>query len=134
MNDDIKPGLEKPKRGKGRPKFVPTDEERKRVEGLAGYGVPFAQIAALVRDGIHEETLGKHFSKELVAGKAKANSKVGQTLFQRVMDGDTTAAIWWTKTQMGWRGTDTHEHTGASTAPITIEIRRTIVDPKHGGD
>lgn len=84
--------------------FVPTKEERKQVEAMAGYGVPHEQIAVLVgEDGIDADTLKKHFRKELAQGKAKANAKVGQTLFQKATAGDTTAAIWWSKTQMGWR-------------------------------
>lgn len=83
--------------------FVPTAEERKQVEAMAGYGVPHDNIAAIVREGIDSDTLKKHFKKELSQGKAKANAKVGQTLFQKATSGDTTAAIWWSKTQMGWK-------------------------------
>ena len=83
--------------------FVPTAEERKQVEAMAGYGVPHDHIAALVREGIDSDTLKKHFKVELMQGKAKANAKVGQTLFQKATAGDTTAAIWWSKTQMGWK-------------------------------
>lgn len=89
-------------------KLIPTDEERKLVESMSGYGVPFANIAALIQDGIDEETLNKHFKKELMQGKAKANSKVGQTLFQKATGGDTAAMIWWSKTQMGWRESIEH--------------------------
>ena len=96
----------------GRPEFQPTDEERKQVEALAGYGVPHDQIAVLVRGGIDSDTLKKHFKTELVAGKAKANAKVGQTLFQKATAGDTSAAIWWSKTQMGWKESVTLEHAG----------------------
>ena len=95
--------------GAGRPAFVPTDAERKQVEALSGYGLPFEQIAALIRDGINADTLSKHFSIELQSGKAKANAQVGKTLFQKVMAGDTTAAIWWSKTQMRWAETQRHE-------------------------
>jgi len=88
---------------------VPTDAERKQVEALSGYGLPFEQIAALIRDGINADTLSKHFATELQSGKAKANAQVGKTLFQKVMAGDTTAAIWWSKTQMRWAETQRHE-------------------------
>ena len=93
-----------------RPRFKPTDEERKMVETMSGYGVPFAQIAALTGGGIDEDTLNKHFKRELVQGKAKANSKVGQTLYQKATGGDTSAMIWWSKTQMGWKETQVQEH------------------------
>ncbi len=106
--------------GAGRPAFIPTDKERKQVETLSGYGLPYEQIAVLVRDGIHVQTLMQHFAAELVAGKAKANSLVGQTLFQKATGGDTTAAIWWSKTQLRWKEVQQHEHTGANGGPISL--------------
>lgn len=112
----------------GRPAFEPTAAERKQVEALSGYGLPIEQIAVLVRDGIHIDTLRAHFATELVSGKAKANGQVGKTLFQKVMAGDTTAAIWWSKTQMRWAETQKHEVTGADGAPLEFrEIKRVIV-------
>jgi hypothetical protein len=114
--------------GAGRPSFVPTDSERKQVEALSGYGLPIEQIAVLVRDGIDTDTLRKHFAQELISGKAKANGQVGKTLFQKVMAGDTTAAIWWSKTQMRWKEVQQHEITGADGAPIEFRrIERVIV-------
>lgn len=98
------------RKGAGRPAFKPTDSERRQVESMSGYGVPIEQIAALVRDGISVDTLRAHFTPELVNGKAKANAKIGQTLFQRASGGDTTAMIWWSKTQMGWKETQKVEH------------------------
>ena len=114
--------------GAGRPAFEPTDSERKQVEALSGYGLPIEQIAVLVRDGIHVDTLRAHFGTELVSGKAKANGQVGKTLFQKVMAGDTTAAIWWSKTQMRWAETQKHELTGADGVPLEFaKIERVIV-------
>ena len=112
----------------GRKAFTPTDSERKQVEALSGYGLPIEQIAILVRDGIHIDTLRAHFAIELQSGKAKANAQVGKTLFQKVMAGDTTAAIWWSKTQMRWAETQKHELTGADGAPLEFaKIERVIV-------
>jgi hypothetical protein len=114
--------------GAGRPAFEPTDAERKQVEALSGYGLPIEQIAILIRDGIHIETLTKYFGNELMTGKAKANSGVGRTLFQKAMSGDTTAAIWWSKTQMRWKEVQQHELTGANGAPLQFEkIERVVV-------
>jgi hypothetical protein len=101
-----------------RPVFKPTEEERKMVQSMSGYGVPVLQIAALVRDGIDDETLTKHFKKELIQGKAKANSKIGQTLFQKATGGDTSAMIWWSKTQMGWKETKEVEVIDKRSEPI----------------
>lgn len=112
----------------GRMSFEPTDAERKQVEAMSGYGLPIEQIAVLVRGGIDTDTLRKHFATELVAGKAKANSGVGRTLFQKAMGGDTAAMIWWSKTQMRWAETQKHEVTGADGAPLEFrEIKRVVV-------
>jgi len=118
-----------PQPGSGRPAFSPTDEERRQVEALSGYGLPQEQIAILIRGGIHLDTLRTHFATELVAGKAKANGQIGKTLFQKAISGDTTAAIWWSKTQMRWKEVQQHEHTGADGGPINVQkIERVIVD------
>ena len=106
--------------GAGRPAFDPTDAERKQVEALSGYGLPIEQIAVLVRDGIDADTLRKHFREELIKGKAKANGQIGKTLFQKAMGGDTTAMIWWSKTQMRWSETMKHELTGDEGGPLKI--------------
>jgi hypothetical protein len=114
--------------GAGRPAFEPTSAERKQVEALSGYGIPIEQIAVLVRDGIDADTLRKYFLTELQSGKAKANAQVGKTLFNKVLAGDTTAAIWWSKTQMRWAETQKHELTGADGAPLEFtKIERVII-------
>lgn len=95
---------------------------------MSGYGLPIEQIGALVREGIHVDTLRAHFGSELQSGKAKANAQVGKTLFQKVMAGDTTAAIWWSKTQMRWAETQKHELTGADGVPLEFaKIERVII-------
>jgi len=130
MNGYEKPMLKKPhggaREGAGRPAFVPTESERKQVESLSGYGVPIDQICTLVRDGINVDTLRAHFDKELKAGKAKANAQIGQTLFQKAIKGDTTAAIWWSKTQMKWRETTMHEVTGKDGDAMQVDIYHTV--------
>jgi hypothetical protein len=114
--------------GSGRPAFEPTDAQRKQVEAWSGYGLPIDQIGALVRDGISVDTLRSHFNLELQSGKAKANAQVGKTLFSKVMAGDTTAAIWWSKTQMRWAETQKHEVTGADGVPLEFtKIERVVI-------
>jgi hypothetical protein len=114
--------------GAGRPAFAPTDKERQQVEALSGYGVPIEQIAVLVREGIHVDTLRAHFQNELISGKAKANGQIGKTLFQKAMGGDTTAMIWWSKTQMRWAETQKHELTGKDGAPLEFNrIERVVI-------
>lgn len=105
--------------GAGRPPMQFTQEDRELVEKLSGYGLPQADIAALVTpDGISTDTLRAHFRKELDQGRAKANSGVGQRLWQKAMDGDTASMIWWTKAQMRWR----EETNVQAVAPVTINL------------
>ena len=89
--------------GAGQPRFAPTDEERRQVKALSGYGLGHKQIASLIRGGISPTTLEKWFHIELDSGHALACAQVGRTLFEKAMGGDTTAMIWWSKTQMRWR-------------------------------
>jgi hypothetical protein len=133
--DDEKPSVKKAgqvggaREGAGRPAFVPTDAERKQVEALSGYGLTVEMIRHLVRGRIALETLLTHFRAELDAGKAKANAQVGKRLFQKVMAGDTTAMIWWTKTQMRWSETQKVEITGANGGPVqTLDFSKLSTD------
>lgn len=104
--------------GQGK-KFVPTDDERKAVSQMAAVGITHEQIAMVVREGgIDADTLKKHFKEELRTSRIKANAKIGGTLFNRAVNGDTTAAIFWAKTQMGWKETSVNEHTGKGGAPL----------------
>lgn len=112
--------------GAGRPKFVPTEEERKAVTNYAMYGVPHLQICHLVRDGISVDTLKIHFKKELEYGKALAASGVGGTIYRKAMDGDLGAAVWYSKTQMGW--SDKITIAGDPNAPLVTKVERVIVD------
>jgi hypothetical protein len=104
----------------GRPPFKPTDEERKQVGQMVAVGIPQEQIAMVIRDGIDADTLAKHFKKEIRESKILANAKVGGTLFNKIMNGDTAAAIFWAKTQMGWKETQAHEHMGKDGKPIVL--------------
>jgi hypothetical protein len=89
----------------------PTDETRKLVKELSGYGLNHDNISALIGEGINRKTLCEHYRNELDIGKAIANSKIGKSIFNKAMDGDTTSMIWWSKTQMGWKETVSNEHT-----------------------
>ena len=97
---------------KRRPPFKPTAAERKLVEQMAAVGIPQESQCLVVRDGIDEKTLRKHFRRELDTAATKANAKVAGTLFSKAMGGDTTALIWWTKTRMKWSERQEIEHSG----------------------
>ncbi len=103
-----------------------SKKERERVEALAGFGVPHRDICLLIRDGISTATLHKYFKAELHRGKAKANAKISQTLFQQAQEGNLSAAIFWAKTQMGWSERHRIEH---STPPKGDGEMRVKLEP-----
>ena len=84
------------------PPFQPTDEQRKTVRVMAGFGIPQPDIATLLE--IDPKTLRLHFRRELDRGSIEATAKVAQTLFQMATSGQNTAAsIFWMKARAGWR-------------------------------
>lgn len=132
------------KRAPGRPAFDPTEQERRQVEAMAGYGVPFEQIASITRGGIDLNTLKKHFRTELASGKAKANAKIGQRLYRKAEEGDTAALIWWTKAQMGWTDKTVVDHQSSdrsmSPAPnidqskLSLDTKRELLRAKRAAE
>lgn len=104
----------------GRPPFKPTDDERKQVAQMVAVGIPQEQIAMVIRDGIDADTLAKHFKTEIRESKIKANAKIGGTLFNKAINGDTAAAIFWAKTQMGWKEKTEHQITGVGGKDLVL--------------
>ncbi len=92
------------KKPQGRPEHVATEQTRKQVKALVGYGLKQEDIARLI--GITFKTLQKHYLEEIQIGKASANAEVINSLFQSIKKGNVTAQIFWLKTQCGWRETD----------------------------
>ncbi len=82
-----------------------TDKMLGQIETLAGYGLSLAQIAAVI--GISEGSLVKKKADEvrvfrvLEAGKAKAQGRVGKSLFERAVEGDVAAIRWYEMTRAG---------------------------------
>ena len=117
----------------GMPKFEPTEEQRKTVERATGVGLPQETICQLIvseRTGkpIDVETLEKHFRFELDRGAAVANYMVLGTLYDKAINGDTTAAIWWSKARCRWRETRevevTNKFEGMSDTQLLEHLQR----------
>ncbi|MBI0535675.1 hypothetical protein D9599_08825 [Roseomonas sp. KE2513] len=82
--------------------YVPTEEQRRTVRVMAGFGIPQPDIATLLE--IDPKTLRVHFRRELDRGSVEATVKVAQTLYQMATSGQNTAAsIFWMKARAGWR-------------------------------
>jgi hypothetical protein len=99
--------------------FEPTDEERRTVRALSGYGVPQEGIA--IHIGIDAKTLRKHFRDELDRGSVEATAKVAQTLFHlATVEKNVACVIFWMKARAGWRETVRQENTGPDGKPVAI--------------
>jgi len=82
----------------------PTDEQRKTVKAMVGYGIVQDDIATVI--GIDPKTMRLHYAAEIAKGAIEANAQVAQSLFQNATKHrNVTAQIWWTKTRMGWKET-----------------------------
>jgi hypothetical protein len=91
--------------------FEPTDDQRRLVRALAGFGIVHDDIARQV--GCEPKTLRKHFREELDRGSVEATAKVAQSLFQMATTGkNVAAAIFWMECRAGWREKSQVEHTG----------------------
>src|SRR3954449_412032 len=82
--------------------YSATEEQRRMVKAMAGYGVPHEGIAIML--DIDPKTLRRHYRYELDRGSVEATAKVAQSLFQMAtVDKNVAAAIFWMKARAGWR-------------------------------
>lgn len=111
------------KRSRGRPRFVPTQEQRDLVKAMAGYRIAEDEICLLVThptsgERIAPMTLRKHFREELDTGFASGKMRVMAATFRNaigetrrnekgqievVREGNVTAQIWLGKVLYGLR-------------------------------
>ena len=92
-----------------KPPHAPTDATRQTVQLHTMVGTTQADTARVLN--IDEKTLRKYYRDELDLAKAKANATIGGALFNQAKSGDTSAMIFWMKTQAGWRERKDLNHT-----------------------
>ena len=97
----------------------------KKVELLAARGLSFEQIATAL--GISDKTLLKRrrenseVSEAIKRGKERGIAQVANKLFDQALAGNTTAMIFYLKTQAGWKETNRQELTGADGGAVQVE-------------
>jgi hypothetical protein len=103
-----------------RPRFVPTDENRKMVRTLAAYGTLQEDIALCL--GLRSaKTLRRHFRDELDRAATEANARVAQSLFQQAISGKhTAAAIFWLKARARWRESAADTRRSVAAPPFVV--------------
>lgn len=109
--------------GKRGPKpWAPTPDQIEKIKLYAGLGSTQEQTARLI--GICEDTLVKNTTAKSAfeEGKAQTIAKVAGSLVKKALSGDTASAIFYLKTQAGWKETNVTEHTGKDGAPIKLDM------------
>jgi len=107
---------------------IATDETRKLVRSLSAVGIKYVDIASKLE--ISDDTLVKHYKKDLENGRIDANASIGQTLFQQAKDGNTAAAIFWLKTRAQWKETQVNEFVNPDGTPLLSGIQVMFVKPQ----
>lgn len=117
--------------GGGRPPVVFTDEQIAQVEALAAV-LSKSQMADYF--GLSETTLRAiedrqpEVSDAYKRGKSRAIAGVASNLLSQARNGNTSAAMFYLKTQAGWREISRHELTGEDGGPVEIrKIERVVV-------
>jgi hypothetical protein len=97
-----------------------TDEQRRTVRAMAGFGAPRKAIAAYLK--IDVARLNTLLGDELDQAEADANTKVAQALFtMATRQNNVAAAIFWMKARGAWR--EKHE----VDARVTTEQRHYVL-------
>lgn len=116
------------RKSKRRLPFEPTDDHRRAVTVMAGFGIPHEEIRrAVINEGtgkpITAKTLRRFFNDELKNGRSKVKLEIASTLLARTKsDKSGACAIFASKTVLGLRDVSTHEIGGiANGVPINIQ-------------
>jgi hypothetical protein len=87
----------------GRASFSATEEQRRTVRAMAGYGIPQDEIARVVINPatgrpITRKTLARHFGDEIATGATQANISCRSSGLMRCSIGSIerkTITVWW---------------------------------------
>ena len=135
------------KRGRGRPKFEPTPEQRYQVKLMKAVGIPEERICKTITNPqttkpVAPATLARAFAAELESGATEVHAHVGNFIICAILGkkpalGDAikseqvrmTAAIFYAKTRMGWKETVVNEPANKDDKPFLIDdARQRLID------
>jgi hypothetical protein len=84
----------------GRPAHIPTEQSRERVREMAAAGARLIDIA--IDLDISDQTVMKYYHDDFRRARVKAFAKMGKSIYERGIAGESWAATLYAKTQMGW--------------------------------
>jgi hypothetical protein len=102
----------------------PTPEFRQRVCDLVMCGTPIYLIAEVLE--IDDDTLRKHYRKELATAKAVAIERIGKTVYQQALQGNEKSQTLYLKTQGASQGWVEKQVIETTTADETKELKDKI--------
>jgi hypothetical protein len=103
--------------------YKPDEKSSKQITLMAGIGLTHDQIAKVM--GISDETLRRHYKKELATAKTMLNTQVANNLFRIATSsekGAVAAAIFWMKTRAGWKETIDLSNEDGSLKPEPVQV------------
>ncbi len=119
-----KPHPSKPKRKRGKPSYVPTEQDAAWVRNLVAGAVAEDRIARML--GISAKTLRKHYRDAIRVGQTKIDAISVSALVTAMTAGGregVLAAIWWQRSRMGWAEKVIADDTkAAATMRVIIEL------------
>ena len=86
-------------KGAGRKPYSANQKDRDIIMMMTASGIPQVNIGRCI--GIDVETMKKYYKTEMECSADMANAKVAQSLHYQAINGNITAAIWWTKSRIG---------------------------------
>ena len=133
------------KRGRGRPKFVPTQDQRTQVKIMKALGIREDEICKTItnpRTGKPVSPMTLARARELASGATEFHTLVGNFILCAILGkkpalGDAikseqvrmTAAIFYAKTKMGWKETVVNEQANKDDKPFLVDdARQRLID------
>lgn len=107
-----------------KPKFVPTEEQRRTVKSLSAYGIKQEGIARVLHFR-SPKTLRKHFREELNLGEIEAVAQVAQTHYQMAKSGKyPVSTIHFLEKRQRWLEVTEKEIQTASVPPFIVSFEK----------
>ena len=107
-----------------RPSFQPTEEQRRIVKAMTGYGIQQEGITKIL--GLRSpKTLRNHFREELDKGAIEAHAQVAQACFKMAKSGQhPQMTMFWLRTQGRWRERTVADPSAEAKAPFIVALER----------